>query len=513
MKKIIICFDGTCNEPADAEQKSAYFGLGELEDSSITNVLKLHLLLGGDLKGRNAFEADGQYCFYHSGVGTYGSLTRKAFNAALAPQNQDVDHIIEMGFKDLNSVYKAGDRIFLFGFSRGAAIARQFAARLRSNVPEVKPGDKPVRFMGVFDTVAVIGEANLDSNEKPVSDVLFEDNFIADTVQEALHLVALDEKRIGFQPTLMNKQDAVTEIWFSGAHADVGGGYRKDGMSDVSLSFMLEQIRDRNLGLRILHPKDIEYEKLLPPSAGFKIDYTDVMINANPLGTSHQQKRPLLRGKITLNDRELRVNENDRPSAELPLLHHSVADRIHGDPDYKPQSLVHEKHRMMMPGGREEIFDGLSEHRKFQGNPLLDLNPGQQQTVRVFSSLKYNPSGIQLRKDKRYVFSEKKKGQQWYDSTIPAGIEGWDLDTVKLGFKEFFIRMSEDERRVPDAKWFELVATLGKSDKNAFRILNHLDPSTPYLPPENGEFSPFANDLESRYGNNLGYVDIIVHCI
>ncbi|MCG8438601.1 MAG: DUF2235 domain-containing protein, partial [Pseudomonadales bacterium] len=329
-KKIILCFDGTCNEPADAEQESTLFGFGELEDSSITNVLKLHLMLGGDLRDGSAFGADGQICRYYSGVGTYGSRTRKAFNAALAPQNQDVDHILEMGFKDLEGIYSPGDEIFLFGFSRGAAIARQFAAKLRGALPGIGEGEKPVRFMGVFDTVAVIGNPNLDSNEKPVSDVLFEDNFIADTVREALHIVALDEKRKAFQPTLMNRQEEVTEIWFPGAHADIGGGYRKDGLSDVTLSFMLEQLRERDLGLRVLHPHAIEYKKLLPASADFKIDYSDVMFNANPLGKSHQQERIPVISHLTLAHRELRVNENDKPSPELPLLHHTVADRIHG---------------------------------------------------------------------------------------------------------------------------------------------------------------------------------------
>lgn len=512
MKNLIFCFDGTCNEPADAEQESTFFGLGELEDSSITNVLKLHLMLGGDLRGNNAFEGQKQYSFYYSGVGTYGSAIQKAFNAALAPQNLDVDHIIANGFEDLTKMYDPGDQIFLFGFSRGAALARQFAAKMRKNLHTIEPGDKPVRFMGVFDTVAVIGDANLDSNEKPVSDVLFEDNFVADTVQEALHLVALDEKRIAFQPTLMNQEDRVTEVWFPGAHSDIGGGYRRDGLSDGTLHFMLEKIRDRELGLRIRHPHEIVYENLLPPSADFKIDYTDVMISANPLGVSHQQKRPPITSKITLNHRLLRVNQDDKPCDELPLLHHFVAQRIHGDSDYKPQSLVHVKHRMLMPNGKVKEFDGGKTHRALGRMPLGDLKPGEQEIVRVFANQKYNHSGVLLREGEKYYFTEKVNGQQWYDSTIPATIKGWDLEMVDLGFlKELFINFAEDDRRVPEAKWFELVAAVGKSDQDLFRICNHLVKTKPYTPPRNGEFCPFANDIESRYGNNMGFVDIVIH--
>ena len=84
MKRIVISFDGTSNEPKDAAQEHGLFGLGSLEDDSITNVLKLHLMLGGDLKGSSAF--DDQPCFYYSGVGTYGGKFQRAFNAGLALQ-------------------------------------------------------------------------------------------------------------------------------------------------------------------------------------------------------------------------------------------------------------------------------------------------------------------------------------------------------------------------------------------------------------------------------------------
>lgn len=45
MKKLIFCFDGTCNDPDDAGD---FFS-----DSSISNILKLHVLLGGKLTPLN----------------------------------------------------------------------------------------------------------------------------------------------------------------------------------------------------------------------------------------------------------------------------------------------------------------------------------------------------------------------------------------------------------------------------------------------------------------------------
>lgn len=47
-KNIIICFDGTNNHPRDAKQEREWFGLGDIEDNGITNILKLHVLFGGN---------------------------------------------------------------------------------------------------------------------------------------------------------------------------------------------------------------------------------------------------------------------------------------------------------------------------------------------------------------------------------------------------------------------------------------------------------------------------------
>ena len=313
MKKITICFDGTCNEPEDVVQKRKHLGFSELEDNSITNILKLHFMLGGNLENQNS-KFSGQYCYYYSGVGTYGNKIQRAFNAAVSPQRLDADRIMQHALDDLADCYQPGDEVFLFGFSRGAAMARQFAVKLEMALPEKNP---KVRFLGVFDTVASMGVkgVNLEKEEKPTSDVLFENQTIAKIVQEGLHLVALDEKRKAFQPTLMNKEERVTEIWFSGSHSDIGGGYRLDSLSDITLQFMLDQFRDRQLGLQILHPVEIKYEELLPSYEEFKIDYSDVMLNPDPFSTTHQQKRLLVASLITLSDRLLRVNQNDQQCA------------------------------------------------------------------------------------------------------------------------------------------------------------------------------------------------------
>ncbi len=64
----------------------------------------------------------------------------------------------------------------------------------------------------MFDTVASIGKPDLDVDDRPGSDVLFENRTIAPNVQEALHLCSLDDNRRAFQPTLMNAGKRVMEV-------------------------------------------------------------------------------------------------------------------------------------------------------------------------------------------------------------------------------------------------------------------------------------------------------------
>ena len=78
MTHILVCFDGTGNEPADADQTSKD---GVLEDDNISNVLKIHLLAGGRLDN-NAGTVANQHSLYYSGIGTRGSIFRRVVRRA-----------------------------------------------------------------------------------------------------------------------------------------------------------------------------------------------------------------------------------------------------------------------------------------------------------------------------------------------------------------------------------------------------------------------------------------------
>lgn len=510
MKKIILCFDGTCNEPEDAEQESQWWRFGQVEDDSVTNVFKLHLLFGGHLLDDKPGAFQDQLSFYYSGVGTYGGMFRRAFNAGFAPPRKDVGAIIREALDDLEANYESGDEVFLFGFSRGSAIARRFASILALKFPGKIP--PKIRFIGLFDTVASIGVPNLNERDKPISDVVFENQTISPAIEQALHLVSLDENRKAFLPTLMNREDRVTEVWFSGVHSDVGGGYRYDGLSDSCLQFMLDEIIRRSLGLRLLSPAWIEFDSLVPNHSDVDIDLDDILVQPNHLGKMHRQKRPPVTAKITQADRLLRVNVDDKPSDDLPLIHHSVIDRIYDDAEYRPASLRKTEHRVWISDSEEQQFSGLKEHLLIGKRISYLLRPGDSKEIMVYANQKYSRSGVLLQKGGEYYFHVS-GNQTWNDGGIDCGPSGWDRSGMNLGLKEVFIRLKEDERRFPDAKWFAVIGAIGKTDEKLFQILEYQDVSHPYKALSGGEMYAFANDLDRFYFNNMGFIKLTIHRI
>lgn len=511
--KLILCFDGTGNEPKDATQEKTWFGLGEEADSSISNVFKLHLMFGGDLKGNQVLT--GQRSYYYSGVGTYGKTLKRAFNQALAPENKDVSKIIRAAVDDLAAWEKGNPgqeyELYLFGFSRGAAIARRFASVVGKFDTLLKP--PVVRFLGVFDTVASIGRPNLDDDTKPISDVVFENGTLSDQVKEALHLLSLDERRVAFMPTLMNHEERVTEVWFPGVHSDIGGGFNADGLSDITLQFMTDELERRGLGLQLLDPIKIDCGEINKQCDNCDLDLHDLIIQPNPMGKLHYQKRPPITSRITLTDRRALVSIGDKPSEITPVIHHSAIQRIHNDPDYRPNAL-RVPHVVLNPFGADhksmtEKWSGLSEHILVGEPAARPLDVGKSQTIYVYANQKYNRSRVLLEQNKEYCFTIE-AGQLWYDASIACNEKGWDRETKELGCKEFFIKLSEGKRRLPAAKWFELIGAVDRNDNHLFQVTNFTSILNIYSPPEEGELFLFANDMDSRYGNNRGLLQVVV---
>lgn len=336
-KSLIFCFDGTFNHPSDSQEQKEWFGLGSQKvDKNITNILKLHIMFGGTFDNKPLHAL--QHSFYYSGVGTQGNFFKKLLNASFAPENLDVSQIMKQAISDLLSQYTQGDKIYVFGFSRGAAIARRFCAVIHTYLGYEKPVGNLIEFLGVFDTVASIGYPNLDDENKPISDVVFENGTISDNIHRALHLLSLDEQRIAYQPTLMNADKRVKEVWFSGVHSDIGGGYLNDGLSDITLDYIINEIYERNLAITILDFDQIDFEQL--QSSQYKIQPEHLFINVNYLAQLHQKDRWLPFASFTLSHRDVRVNEEDQPSSsKFPIIYYSVKQRIENVSDYRPIAL------------------------------------------------------------------------------------------------------------------------------------------------------------------------------
>ena len=291
IKNIVICIDGTWNEPGTTD--FGYF--------AETNVLKLFKMLKGcrPQEPYSASEAkveideqgqEKQMAFYYHGVGNKheNNQIEQVFGGMFG---LGASAIVERAYLDIAQVYRPGDRIFIFGFSRGAAIARILAGVLgRRGIPRslwtlrlfgfrwpvwkssdlVKtipengdsgnpplPGakgvevhkrarqdtDVSIEVLGCWDTVGSFGVSKNIAGIPFQSVNLLKDLSVSLSVKRAYHMVALDETRDAFEPTLMEPDpicaDRIIEVWFSGNHSNVGGGYATDKLSNVTLDFLL----------------------------------------------------------------------------------------------------------------------------------------------------------------------------------------------------------------------------------------------------------------------------------
>lgn len=347
MKKILVCFDGTGNEPEDADPELDDEGL--LEDENISNVLKLHLRAGGRFDA--AVEAFGQLSLYFAGPGTRGGVLRRAVESALAPAS--LAKIQSEALFSLRETYQSGDEVSVFGFSRGAAIARRFVSHLQTlgladDEKGAEPGQRiPVRFVGVWDTVLSEGAAQKDSEIRSPAE-LGETNGIGPDVGRVVHLVSIDDPRKVFTPTLFAPDDRVSEVWLAGVHSDVGGGYRKAGLSDIALEFMLERAT-AEAGLTFAAPGDID-----PGSAtGGRVNQDDLKSHPDPNADDHTQNfDKFVKDFIdALGSRNVMCLEGG-----VPVLHGSVVERGKMQ-HYRPGNLKNLRHT---------IWDRLGiEHQSF----------------------------------------------------------------------------------------------------------------------------------------------------
>lgn len=264
-RNLVICCDGTSNQPSQAA----------------TNVVKLVYALEKDPAR--------QLVWYHPGLGTMAApgFTTPVGSFAARTAGLAFGYGLKDDLRDaycyIMEYWRPGDRIFMFGFSRGAYTVRALASLIRmyglamaGNAPLVpyavqmmwkandgtgrfdqamalarqfreglSGGECPIHFLGVWDTVSSVGWVG-----SPVS---FPHTRSNDAIANVRHAVAIDERRAFFRTNLFSPvagQDLL-EVWFPGSHCDVGGGYpeTESGMSKYALRWMLAEAKAKGLSV------------------------------------------------------------------------------------------------------------------------------------------------------------------------------------------------------------------------------------------------------------------------
>jgi uncharacterized protein (DUF2235 family) len=249
-KKIVFCADGTWDDP-----------------SSDSNVCRLYNALE-DIPGV-------QVPMYDSGVGTNGIGLDKWLGGGLGA---GLFQKVKDGYSAIAARYEPGDRVHLFGFSRGAYTARSLAgmiaicglptkyqtdsrcldmafeayrnpacrdetfAAMNETYTMAKPG---IQLLGVWDTVGSLGIPAIFGEIDPAQYGFLSTDLHPD-VRNAVQALAIDERRLQFQPTLWTTSSSpsqtVTQVWFAGVHCDVGGGYPADpggfSLANITLRWM-----------------------------------------------------------------------------------------------------------------------------------------------------------------------------------------------------------------------------------------------------------------------------------
>jgi Uncharacterized alpha/beta hydrolase domain (DUF2235) len=359
-RKLIVCCDGTWNQPESHEDGAACYP---------TNVLKFARAL--EAVNRD----DSQIIYYDSGIGTANGIDRIVggmFGIGLSRNVLDAYRFLAMNFHP-------GDEIFLFGFSRGAytvrslsglisligllpktdihwlptayryyrtAPAQRSKARFTRLEQLLADNDEAfrrprIRMIGVWDSVGALGAPTPLLQKLSRRLIGFHDTALANNIDYAYQALALDEKRGPFKPDLWTQSGQAQEIkqvWFPGVHSDIGGGYAPTNstteagartvISDNALDWMISLARRHGLE--------------------FDHDYLTQQVNVSPNAPLHDSYSLLYRILEKFGARSFRRKINEpvygTTGTELPVneyLHPTLVDRWDaGDMHYDPVNLT-----------------------------------------------------------------------------------------------------------------------------------------------------------------------------
>jgi uncharacterized protein (DUF2235 family) len=210
-------------------------------------------------------------------------------------EGRGINTQIRRAYGWLASHYQPGDRIFLFGYSRGGYAVRSLAGVIdrlgllrREQATErgvklafrhYKRGASstaaqdfarsfchaaaPIQMVGVWDTVKALGSGLPILWMIPNQRHAFHDHRLGASILHGFHALARDETRVVFEPVLWDTPQAeltgpsgeprVQQVWFSGAHGDIGGNIGRFAqcrpLANIPLIWMLERAESVGLAL------------------------------------------------------------------------------------------------------------------------------------------------------------------------------------------------------------------------------------------------------------------------
>ena len=244
-----------------------------------------------------------QVAKYLHGVGDSKNVLIKLLGGALG---LGVIGRIVRGYTFISRYYEPGDEIHIAGFSRGAYTARALAGMIATvglldkrtydvndkmesyklgigawhkskgitlngakhasafanklldvvetllahNVPDNKLiANVPIKSVAVWDTVGSLG-IPVYAGDMRFDLFRFADTKLSAKVANGFHAMAIDEQRLDFPVTRWDDRQGVTQVWFIGAHGDVGGGYSSNEglLSDITLGWMMQKLAGVGVG-------------------------------------------------------------------------------------------------------------------------------------------------------------------------------------------------------------------------------------------------------------------------
>ncbi|MFB9261772.1 DUF2235 domain-containing protein [Bradyrhizobium erythrophlei] len=264
---------------SSSQRKSKHIILGidgtwqaAFRDPFQSNVHRLNVALNYE---DNTDNHNPQIFIYSAGVGTNNRSSQIIAGAT----GEGLGSIILEAYINLASNYVPGDKIYIFGFSRGAFAARaltgfiSYSGLLKANslslteqawrhftdpkgadfnYPEQKADAThkkvEVEFLGVWDTVA-----GPYKKQEVMEKFRFKHLKLDPIVKCGVHILSIDESRGDYEPVLWNgpSRDGQTleQIWMPGVHADIGGGYSEAFLSTTSLLVMIDKLHEHCLDL------------------------------------------------------------------------------------------------------------------------------------------------------------------------------------------------------------------------------------------------------------------------